>query len=87
LIFKQSALAPHYQCILRKDGPMDALTVAVEARAGLAVDTPAAQAATAALAQDIKNFIGCSAKIDLRHEGGVERSVGKAKRVLDLRGN
>jgi phenylacetate-CoA ligase len=85
LILKQSALAPHYQCILSKDGPMDALTVAVETQPGLAVDSAAARAASAALAHDIKTFIGSSALIDLRAEGGVERSVGKAKRVLDLR--
>jgi phenylacetate-CoA ligase len=85
LILKQSALAPHYQCILRKDGPMDSLTVAVETQAGLAIDSEAAHAASAALAHDIKTYIGTSAAIELRVEGGVERSVGKAKRVLDLR--
>jgi phenylacetate-CoA ligase len=35
---------------------------------------------------DIKVYIGSSVAIDLRSEGGVERSQGKAKRVLDLRG-
>jgi phenylacetate-CoA ligase len=85
LILKQTALAPHYQCILTKDGPMDALTVAVETQPGLAIDSEAARAASAALSHDIKTFIGSSAKIELRAEGGVERSVGKAKRVVDLR--
>lgn len=85
LILKQTALAPHYQCILTKDGPMDALTVAVETQPGLAIDSEAARAASAALSHDIKTFIGSSAKIQLRAEGGVERSVGKAKRVVDLR--
>ena len=87
LILKQSALAPHYQCILRKDGPMDALTVAVETQPGLAVNSPAAITAAASLAHDIKAFIGSSAHVDLRSEGGVERSVGKARRVVDLRGS
>ena len=86
LILKQSALAPHYQCILTREGPMDALTVAVETQSGVALDSAAARAAADALAHDIKTFIGSSAKIDLRAEGGVERSVGKAKRVVDLRG-
>jgi phenylacetate-CoA ligase len=85
LILKQSALAPHYQCILRKDGPMDSLTVAVETRPGLTTDSPQARNAAKALGQDIKTFVGSSASIELRAEGGVERSVGKAKRVLDLR--
>ena len=85
LILQQSALAPHYQCILSKDGPMDVLTVAVETRPGLAPHAPEARAASQALALAIKTFIGSSATIALRAEGGVERSVGKAKRVLDLR--
>ncbi len=85
LILKQSALAPHYQCVLSKDGAMDVLTVAVEMQPGIAMDSTAARAASAALARDIKAFIGSSAQIDLRPEGGVERSVGKAKRVVDLR--
>jgi phenylacetate-CoA ligase len=85
LILKQAALSAHYQCILSKDGPLDALTVAVEAQPGLAPDCEAARAAEAALSHDIKTYIGSSAKIELRAEGGVERSMGKAKRVLDLR--
>jgi phenylacetate-CoA ligase len=85
LILKQKALAPHYQCILTREGPMDTLTVAVETQPGLAIDSEAARAASAVLAYDIKTFIGSSARIELHAEGGVERSVGKAKRVVDLR--
>jgi phenylacetate-CoA ligase len=85
LILKQAALSAHYQCILSKDGPLDALTVAVETKPGLATDSYAARAAAAALSHDIKTYIGSSAAIELRAEGGVERSMGKAKRVLDLR--
>ena len=85
LILKQPALSAHYQCVLGKDGPLDALTVRVETSAGLAPDAPEARAAAQALEHDIKAYIGTSAAIDLRPEGGVERSMGKAKRVLDLR--
>ncbi len=85
LILKRTELAPHYQCVLSKDGPMDALTVAVEVRNGVTTDSPSAQAAAQQLAHDIKTYIGTSAHIELRAEGGVERSAGKAKRVVDLR--
>ena len=85
LILKQAALAPHYLCVLSREGPLDALTVRVETRPGVAVDSAEAQAAAAALQHDIKTFIGSSAAIELQPEGGVERSQGKAKRVLDLR--
>jgi len=86
LILKQPALAPHYQCILRKDGPMDTLSVAVEVRPGIGAGDSVAKEAAAALARDIKTFIGSSARIELSDEGGIERSMGKAKRVVDLRG-
>ncbi|MDB5860272.1 MAG: paaK [Ramlibacter sp.] len=85
LILKQAALAPHYQCILTREGPLDALTVAVEAGPGLAHDGDDAQAAADRLAHEIKVYIGTSATIELRPSGGIERSLGKAKRVVDQR--
>jgi phenylacetate-CoA ligase len=85
LILKQAALSAHYQCILSKDGPLDSLTVAVETKPGITINSEAARAASKALSHDIKTYIGSSAAIELRAEGGVERSAGKAKRVVDLR--
>lgn len=85
LILKQAALAPHYLCVLTREGPLDSLTVRVETRPGVAVDSAEARAAAAALQHDIKTYVGSSAAIELKAEGGVERSQGKAKRVLDLR--
>jgi phenylacetate-CoA ligase len=85
LILKRGELAPHYLCILTREGPLDALTVAVETRFDLQPDSPQAQAAAQQLAHEIKTYIGTSARIELRASGGVERSLGKAKRVLDQR--
>ncbi|NML43033.1 phenylacetate--CoA ligase [Ramlibacter sp. G-1-2-2] len=85
LILKHAALAPHYQCILTREGPLDSLTVAVEAGPGLPHDSGDAQAAAERLAYEIKVYIGTSARIEVRPAGGVERSVGKAKRVVDQR--
>lgn len=85
LILKRNELTPHYVCILTRDGPLDALTVAVETRHGVAIDSAQAQAAAQTLAHEIKTYIGTSARIELRASGGVERSIGKAKRVLDQR--
>ena len=85
LILKRPELAPHYQCILSKDGPLDALTVAVETRPGTTPESDAAQHAAQLLQHDIKSFIGTTARIELRPEGGVERSAGKARRVVDQR--
>ncbi|MBX3589142.1 MAG: phenylacetate--CoA ligase [Ramlibacter sp.] len=85
LILKRPELAPHYQCVLTREGPMDELTVVVETRHGTLPDSSAARMAAQALQHEIKTYIGTSAKIELRAEGGVERSLGKAKRVVDQR--
>ncbi len=85
LILKRAELAPHYQCILTREGPLDSLTVAVEIRPGALVGSQAVQRAAQLLQHDIKSFIGTSAQIELRPAGGVERSAGKARRVVDQR--
>jgi phenylacetate-CoA ligase len=85
LILRQPELAPHYQCILTREGPLDCLTVAVEVAPGQAHDDGNAQSAAQKLAHHIKSFIGTSAQIELRPAGGIERSMGKAKRVVDRR--
>ncbi|HYG54868.1 MAG TPA: phenylacetate--CoA ligase PaaK [Burkholderiales bacterium] len=72
LILKQPGLSPHYVLELTKDGPLDHLTVVVEGE----------PRATQGLAHDIKAYIGISADVRI---GTVERSVGKAKRVIDKR--
>jgi phenylacetate-CoA ligase len=85
LILRQSALSAHYQCILEKDGPLDALTVKVETRKGLSFDSSEAKQAALNLEHDAKAYIGTSLKVELCLEGGIERSMGKAKRVIDKR--
>ena len=84
-ILKYPVFSPHYQCLLSKDGPMDNLAVAVEPGPGWHIDDPQVQLAVQHLVRDIKSYIGTSVKVDLRLPGEIERSVGKAKRVLDLR--
>jgi phenylacetate-CoA ligase len=81
LILKHPKLAPHYQCVLGKDGPLDTLEVHVESAPGSAATTSDAQA----LALAIKTLIGVSAQVTLAADGSIERSMGKAKRVLDQR--
>ena len=85
LILKRAELAPHYQCVLTRSGPMDDLSVRVETKPGVSPDSTEARAAAKQLQHDIKVFIGTSVGIELKSEGGIERSQGKAKRVVDLR--
>jgi len=72
LVLKQPGLAPHYVLEISKHGPLDHLTVVVEGDA----------AACAGLQHHIKSIIGISAEVRI---GTVERSIGKAKRVIDKR--
>ena len=85
LLLKHAALSPHYQCVLSRNGSLDELKVVIETRAGVDPQGSAAQAAAQQLQHDIKAYVGTSAEIELRAEGGVERSMGKAKRVVDTR--
>ena len=85
LILQRSELAPHYVCELHKDGPLDSLTVRVELKAGAALDGSSALGAGTALAHSIKSYIGVSATVRVEPAGAIERSAGKAKRVVDLR--
>jgi phenylacetate-CoA ligase len=85
LILRQPALSAHYQCVLSKEGPLDNLRVKVETRMGLSPQSTEAQAAAQALVHEAKAYIGSSLSVELCEEGAIERSQGKAKRVVDLR--
>ncbi len=85
LILKRPELSPNYQCVLTREGPMDNLKVAVETAPGLSPEGIEARAAAKLLQHEIKIYVGSSVEIELNAEGGIERSVGKARRVVDLR--
>ncbi|PWJ21925.1 phenylacetate--CoA ligase PaaK [Jannaschia seohaensis] len=76
-----TGLAPYFQIELVRSGHMDAMRVHVEA-------LPGADGAACgdALALEIKERIGITCEIVLAEVGGVERSQGKARRVVDNRG-
>jgi phenylacetate-CoA ligase len=84
LILKLDALAPHYQVVLTREGRMDEMEVLAEATPA-AADAAAREVAGRTLAHDIKSLIGISAKVTVGEPGGVERSQGKARRVVDKR--
>ena len=83
LILQSSALAPHYQLEVARPKSLDELTVLVERATGAGAAT--GEAAGAQLAQKIKNLIGVTAEVRVMDCGGIERSLGKAKRVVDRR--
>ena len=83
LLLQQDALAPHYQIEITRPKSLDEMTILVEraAHAGGAD----ADAAGARLAHLVKSMIGVTAAVAVMGPGGVERSIGKAKRIVDRR--
>ena len=79
----EPGLAPHYLLELRREGRLDTLDVLVEARGVLGEDRGVALGARAE--HLIKAHIGVTARVRVVEPGSLERSQGKAKRVVDLR--
>ncbi len=77
------SLSPHYFIELSKKGSLDVLEVNVELAGG--ANTSGKEAAAAALGHRIKSYIGISAGIKVHDIGGIPRSEGKAKRIIDNR--
>ncbi|RQG99343.1 phenylacetate--CoA ligase PaaK [Paraburkholderia dinghuensis] len=85
LLLKQPVLSPHYQIILTKEGPLDVMTLNLEPSPESATDGHALEIARKALAYDIKALIGVTAIVNVLDVNSIERSVGKARRVIDKR--
>jgi len=83
LILTHAALAPHYQLEIERPKNLDELTVLVERAPG--TGSADGEAAGARLAHQVKSRIGVSAGVRVVPAGGIERSVGKARRVVDKR--
>ena len=84
LILKIGLYSPHYVLEVRRDGRLDTLEIVVEPHDG-SISGPAAAQGAAILAHDIKAFVGVSAEVRVEPPGTVARSMGKARRVIDLR--
>jgi phenylacetate-CoA ligase len=83
LMLRDAALAPHYQIEITRPGNLDEMTVIVErVPAAGSID---GEDAGKRLAHLIKSLIGVSADVKVLAPGGIERSLGKAKRIVDKR--
>jgi phenylacetate-CoA ligase len=83
IVLRTAGLSPHFQLVLSTEGRMDALTVRVEARP----ETPAdrRRPAAAELVAAVKQTVGVSVGCEVVDPETLERSVGKLKRLRDLR--
>jgi phenylacetate-CoA ligase len=80
-----AGLTPHYQIVLTREGPLDAITIEVELGADAPSDQAYLTAKAAEIRQHLKSMIGVTCTIDIKSPGAVPRSQGKAVRVKDLR--
>jgi phenylacetate-CoA ligase len=85
LILRQAQLTPHYVLEVSREGTLDQLTVKVEPHRDVADQRMACQQAATDLQRQIKSYIGVTAVVVICDPGTVERSIGKAKRVIDAR--
>jgi len=83
-ILRCEGLAPHFLIELRRDQRLDSMRVMAEARPSHA-DQAARNAQAKLLAFFIRNAIGLAAEVVVDEPGKIERSAGKAKRVIDFR--
>ncbi len=83
LVLQHSALSGHYQLVVSREGALDEVVVRCELLPAFA----AADRAVAAreVQQRIKTMIGVSCRVEVLEPNGIERSVGKARRVIDQR--
>ena len=84
LLLEIESLSAHYQIVLTREGRLDEIEIMVEARPPLA-SADARGAAGRRLADLVKQRVGVTARCTVADPGGIERSLGKAKRVIDKR--
>ncbi|WP_428486864.1 phenylacetate--CoA ligase PaaK [Rhodopila sp.] len=87
VLAREEKLAPHYVLELRRPEHLDELDVVVETQSALAGRLHATELAELERRAEhlIKVFAGITTKVRVVEPGTLERSQGKAKRVIDLR--
>jgi phenylacetate-CoA ligase len=86
ILLDVEGIQPHYQLVVTRAGAMDDLEVKVEVTPEIFSDEiKVLEGLRRKIQFHMKSLLGLSAKVTLVEPGTIERSAGKAKRVLDLR--
>ncbi|MFG2944620.1 phenylacetate--CoA ligase PaaK [Streptomyces adustus] len=83
IVLRTPGVAPHFQVQLSRRGRMDHMTVRVEARPGAGPEQRETAART--IAQGVKDGVGVTVEVTVVDPETLERSLGKLRRVKDLR--
>ena len=85
-VLRCEGLGPHFVIELRREGRLDNIRVLAEARPSHA-NEDARTVQREKLASYILNVVGLNVEVAVAEPGQIERSAGKARRVVDLRSN
>ncbi|MBF0117406.1 MAG: phenylacetate--CoA ligase [Desulfobacterales bacterium] len=79
-------VSPHYQIIVKREGAIDAMEIQVEMSENIFSDEmKVLERLNKHIEQKIKEVLGISCRVKLVEPKSLQRSEGKAKRVVDLR--
>ncbi|WP_406196215.1 phenylacetate--CoA ligase [Kitasatospora sp. NBC_01560] len=84
ILLRTPAVAPHFQLRLTRRGRLDHMTVRVEARPDAGPGQR--EAAAEAIVRAVKDGVGVTVEAEVLDPYTLERSVGKIRRIADLRG-
>lgn len=86
VLMEMENVEPHYQLVVDREGQLDILTVMVEVSETMFSDeVKTLQGMEREITNNIKEYLGVSAKVKLVEPKGIARSQGKAVRVIDNR--
>ena len=86
LLMKASGLTPNYMIVVDRQGSLDTMEVQVEVTDQLFHDQISRlQVLEKSLQKQIKDIFGVTTKVRLMEPHSIERSIGKATRVIDKR--
>lgn len=86
VLFRIEGVRPHYLIVVDRKKNLDDLEIRIEVEEAVFSDIMADMVAfTSGVAEKLQSVLGLRAKITLVEPGAIERTAGKAKRVLDRR--
>jgi len=86
ILLETEGLAPHYLLVIKREANLDTLEVQVEVDEKLFSDEiKILQRIEGKIVKNIKDYLGVTAQVKLVEPRSIQRSEGKAKRILDLR--
>ena len=86
VLMKSEGVEPHYQIVVEREGSLDSIEVQVEVSEEIFSDeVKVLESLGKKIKNDIKDLLGITATIKLVEPKSIQRSEGKAKRVIDNR--